>query len=454
MGPDVPLPAVLAVPTEAATPAPTLPPASPAIPTFRPAVVATSTATPTATHTVTVTPSATPEPSPTPQPTAVFSAERAMAHVMALASEIGPRVAGEEGAELAADYLAEQFESYGYEVHRQIFEYTLFDDHGSKLELLSDGASIAGRALDYSPAGKVEGQVISAGLGRPEDFPADGLQGGIALIRRGGGIRFSEKVLAAAKAGASAVIIYNDRAGPFRGDLGELMPVPVLGLDGQSGQHLVEQASRGPVSVRVTVGAEIVERVTTNVIAERPGLGARALLIGGHYDSVKDSPGGNDNATGTAVVLELARVLSTYALPEDLTLYFVAFGAEEDGLHGSRYFVDRLDAQQRQSFIAMLNYDMIGVGDALGVGGNAELADLAAQLAQEQGWTAQRLGVEIKHRSDHAPFVAAGVPALVFHAPRDLHYHTENDTPDRVQPGHLAQFGRLGLAVVQRLVAE
>ena len=453
-GPDVPLPAVLAVPTEAATPAPTLPPASPAIPTFRPAVVATSTATPTVTHTVTVTPSATPEPSPTPQPTAVFSAERAMAHVMALASEIGPRVAGEEGAELAADYLAEQFEAYGYEVHRQIFEYTFFEDHGSKVDLLPDGASIAGIAMQYSPAGEAEGRVIPAGLGRPEDMPDGGFQGGIALIRRGGGIRFRDKALAAAEAGASAVVVYNDRAGPLRVSLGEVVPVPVLGLDGQSGQHLVEQAGRGPVSVRVTVGAEIVKRVATNVIAQRPGLGARALLIGGHYDSVKDSPGGNDNATGTAVVLELARVLSTYVLPEDLTLYFVAFGAEEDGLHGSRYFVDRLDAQQRQSFIAMLNYDMIGVGDVLGVGGNTELADLAAQLAQEQGWTAQRLGVEIKHRSDHAPFVAAGVPALVFHAPRDLHYHTENDTPDRVQPGHLAQFGRLGLAVVQRLVAE
>ena len=201
-GPDVPLPTVLAVPTEAATPAPTLPPASPAIPTFRPAVVATSTATPTVTHTVTVTPSATPEPSPTPQPTAVFSAERAMAHVMALASEIGPRVAGEEGADLAADYIAEQFEAYGYEVHRQIFEYTFFDDHGSKLELLEDGASITGIPMQYSPAGEVEGRVIPAGLGRPEDMPDGGFQGGIALIRRGGGIRFRDKALAAAEAGA------------------------------------------------------------------------------------------------------------------------------------------------------------------------------------------------------------------------------------------------------------
>ena len=102
----------------------------------------------------------------------------------------------------------------------------------------------------------------------------------------------------------------------------------------------------------------------------------------------------------------------------------------------------------------MLNYDMIGVGDVLGVGGNTELADLAAQLAQQQGWTAQRLGVEIEHRSDHHSFNAAGIPALVFHAPNDTHYHKETDTPDRIQPDHLARFARLGLAVVQQLVAE
>lgn len=454
VGPDVPLPTVLAVPTEVATPASAPPSASPAIPTFRPTVVATATATATATHTVTVTPSATPEPTPTPRPTAVFSAERAMEHVMALAREIGPRVAGEEGAELAAEYIADQFDSYGYEVHRQLFEYTKFVDHGSKVELLPDGASLDGIPMEYSPAGEVEGRLIRAGIGRPEDIPDGGFEGRIALIRRGGGIRFRDKALAAAEAGAGAVMIYNDRPGPLRGSLGELVPVPVLGLDGRTGQHLVEQASRGPVSARVIVGAEIVQRVTTNVIAERPGLGARMLLIGAHYDSVKKSPGGNDNASGVAVLLELARVLSTYVLPEDLTIYFVAFGAEEDGLHGSRHFVERLDAQQRQSFVAMLNYDMLGVGDVLGVGGSTELTDLAIRLAQQQGWTAQPLGVEIEHRSDHAPFAAAGIRALVFHAPNDTHYHKETDTPDRIQAGHLARFARLGLAVIQQLVAE
>ena len=377
-----------------------------------------------------------------------------MAHVTVLATEIGPRIAGEESADQAADYIAEQFGSYGYEVQRQVVELISFKDHGSTLELLSAGGSIEGRALNYSPPGEVEGRVIPAGIGDPADLPDEGFQGGIALIRRGGEIRFRDKVLAAAEAGASAVIIYNNQSGPFRGDLEELMPVPVLGLDGESGQNLADQAARDPVQVRVSVEAEIIERATANVVAERRRQGTRALVIGAHYDTVKDSPGGNDNASGTAVVLELARVLSTYALPDDLTLYFVAFGAEETGLHGSRRFVDRLSQQQRQSLTAMLNYDMIGVGEVLAVGGSADLSGLAVQLAQEQGWTPQRLGAEIAHRSDHAPFVAADIPVLMFHAPRDPHYHTERDTPDRVQPGHLARLGRLGLVVIQRLIAD
>ena len=113
-GPDVPLPTVLAVPTEAATATALAPPSpSPAIPTFRPTrrrhVNGDGNG---HAHRYRHPVGNAIEPSPTPRPTAVFSAERAIDHVMALAREIGPRVAGEEGAELAAEYIADQFDSY------------------------------------------------------------------------------------------------------------------------------------------------------------------------------------------------------------------------------------------------------------------------------------------------------------------------------------------------------
>lgn len=443
---------IVATPTIANVQTLTLTPST--TPSVTASITASTTASATPSTTPSTTPSPTPEPSPTPRPTVAFSGQKVIAHAIALAKDIGPRIAGEASADRAAEYIASQFASYGYDVRRQTVQIVSFKDHGSFLKVLPEGRIIQGRALNYSPAGDVDGRLIPAGFGNPDDFPARGFQGGIALVRRGGGIRFRDKVMAASSHGARAVIIYNNQIGSFRGDLERLMPVPVLGIDGRSGQTLVANASSRRVEATLSVKSEIVERATANVIAQSRGQGVRSLVIGGHYDTVVDSPGGNDNATGTAVVLELARVLSTYVLPQDLTILFVAFGAEETGLHGSRRFVESLSKRQRESIVAMLNYDMIGVGDVLAVGGNDHLTRLAVEVAKEQGWTPQQLGMEIAHRSDHAPFVAARVPALMFHAPRDPHYHTERDTVDRVQRGHLVQFGDLGLAVIQRLVRQ
>ena len=100
----------------------------------------------------------------------------------------------------AAGYIAAQLAVFGYEVQRQRFQTVHFQDHGSILEVIvSTGAadswsSDQGRALLYSPPGVVKGRVIAAGSGQPEDLPATGFQGGVALFRRGGGMSFREKV--------------------------------------------------------------------------------------------------------------------------------------------------------------------------------------------------------------------------------------------------------------------
>ncbi len=85
-----------------------------------------------------------------------------------------------------------------------------------------------------------------------------------------------------------------------------------------------------------------------NIIATKPGDPAYGTLyVGAHYDTVArvtgsplGGPGANDNASGTATVLEAARVLASE--PLSLTVQFIAFGAEEDGLVGSYHFVDQL----------------------------------------------------------------------------------------------------------------
>jgi hypothetical protein len=85
------------------------------------------------------------------------------------------------------------------------------------------------------------------------------------------------------------------------------------------------------------------------------------VIIGGHYDSVSNeayiAPGADDNASGTACVLECARIMNSYAF--DKTIVFIAFGAEEQGLQGSEFYASQAAANGDDIF-AMVNVDMIG----------------------------------------------------------------------------------------------
>jgi len=97
-----------------------------------------------------------------------------------------------------------------------------------------------------------------------------------------------------------------------------------------------------------------------NVVAELPGMTTpdRIYVVGGHYDHLDgDSPGGDDNASGVAGVLEAARVLSPHHF--ESTLRFIGFNAEEDGLAGSKDYVDSHVIPNGENIVGMVNLDMI-----------------------------------------------------------------------------------------------
>src|SRR3970040_357872 len=97
----------------------------------------------------------------------------------------------------------------------------------------------------------------------------------------------------------------------------------------------------GAVSVRLEVRTRSGPRDSQNVVARPPGAQCR-VIAGGHYDSVPAGPGANDNASGTATAVEIARVLAADGEFDDAC--FVLFGSEEVGLIGSAAFVDSLTA--------------------------------------------------------------------------------------------------------------
>jgi len=386
---------------------------------------------------------------------AAFSGAAALEHVAQLAETIGSRPAGSPAATAAADYIAGRFESYGYQVERQGFAFPRYEDRVS--DLTAGDEPVEANAMLYSGGGDVAGPLVLGGFGRPQDFPRR-IDGAVALVARGDQVTFQDKVAAATAAGAAAVVIFNSAPAGFSGSLqGPLgSPVPVVAISGEAGQRLRQRAQAVPLAARVVVDAGVSDLPAENVVARMAGAapGGRTVVVGAHFDSVPEGPGANDNASGTGLVLELARALAADpGMAPGLNVVFVAFGAEELGLLGSAHYVRVLPPEAREGVRAMLNFDMVGVGDALRVGGDAALIGAADGVARERGLTLGRLPQSLGRASDHASFIAAGIPGIFFYVSEDPNYHSAGDTADHVSPQRLQQVGDLGAALLGRLAA-
>ena len=219
-----------------------------------------------------------------------------------------------------------------------------------------------------------------------------------------------------------------------------------------------------------------VQSVGTNVVGVIRGteINGGILLLGAHYDSISIAPddglafapGANDNATGTAALIEIARVMSRR--PHRATVIFVAFSAEEIGRKGSLAFLDGYIRPQNIQLNWMINMDIIGsnslpngaVDDRRirvfsadpNEGGARHLARMASLVA------AQFLpGTEIVVEpsvdrqgrfSDHMTFSDVGIPAVRFiEAMEDnTRQHTDRDTMDDIQPSYITRATQTVLA--------
>jgi hypothetical protein len=164
-----------------------------------------------------------------------------------------------------------------------------------------------------------------------------------------------------------------------------------------------------------------------NVVAVHPGVTTpeQFVIIGGHYDSVSNvgyvAPGADDNASGTACVLECARILSQYSF--DRTVVFIAFGAEEQGLLGSEYYAAQAAANGDQ-IMGMINVDMIGYlapGDDIDIdvvtnSFSTGLRDRAINVASTYvpGFPAVNGHIPYGSGSDHQSFWDLGYRAIMF----------------------------------------
>lgn len=376
----------------------------------------------------------------TRSPLAQQALPRANADVEALV-QMGPRVAGTPVIEQASRYLMAEFRQAGYVTSVQTFTYEKFDDQGSSLSV--NGNSLKGLALRGSAAGSSTARlVVVPSVGRSTDFAQVNVKGAIAITRRGE-IPFAEKTQNAIAAGAIGLVIVNNAADDFMGTLTQQSAIPVLGISGERGKSLLEQAQPEQANVTLTVNAGQRRVTGRNVVAHLEGVSQPQMLVGGHYDSVPGSPGANDNASGTAVVLAIARNLAR--TPQARNVWFVAFDGEEDGLHGSKAFVEQAAPGFLTSLKGMLNFDMVGLNAQLRVSGSSALTKLAQATASDAVTFGSSSG-----GSDHASFAAKGVPVLFFHRGVEPNYHKPTDT--KVDPKLLDETTEAALKVIEEVL--
>ena len=193
--------------------------------------------------------------------------------------------------------------------------------------------------------------------------------------------------------------------------------------------------------------------VVAYVEGSDPRLRKECVVVGGHFDHCGRHmgllfPGADDNASGSATVLEVARAYAALGHKPKRSVAFVLFGGEELGLQGSTYFVDHVPAPF-DKVDAMFNFDMTGEGDGLWGAVSAEPAAFKAALeeADKTVKIVRGLGVirDVGVRgSDFAPFFLKGITAasLGSNGPH-LAYHQTGDTIYRINPDIMADAAKV-----------
>jgi len=384
--------------------------------------------------------SASPSPgaSGTAAPPSNADPDRVLAHLKVLAGEIGTRAAGTDGERRAAVYIASTLRDAGYAVTVEPFTFDL------RYDLSAVGipnASLKALALTGSPEAEARGIAVQAGTGRPEDFSLREVRGKVVVVDRGG-IPFGQKAANAQGAGAVALIVVNNEGGAFRGTLGDVkVSIPVVSVEHAERARLADLAQAGS-TLTVTAAAGSKQTPSQNVVG-RTGDKCEAYL-GAHYDSVPEGPGANDNASGTAMILELARANRRPGL------CVIAFGAEEYGLWGSQSFVKQ---HPTTGVRFLLNFDMVGKITGAQIVGDPALQEKVLGLLKQAGKTGFRAGQFPPFASsDHASFVSAGVPAVTFHSGDDPLIHDPRDTTANVDRASIETMLMAGDIAVDGLI--
>ncbi len=410
---------------------------------------------------------------------------------------------GSPELEAAGDWLVDRFKTIGLTAapkFKQPFEVTVGVAASEHTTVVLNNKPLA-RAL-FEPAsgsasGNASGRLVFAEFGLESDYDGLVVKDKIVLVRRFAPARLSAenkrrfsdirfKAFTAKQRGAKALVVVDapptsdttPAESPFprlradgHGDAG----IPIVLIKRASGLPLIAKLKRAQrVSGSLSVELEREKTTAFNVVGklaatERPSPGV--IIVGAHYDHLgmggqaslapdENAPhlGADDNASGVAALLEVAKLLAAQK-KRARDVVFVAFSAEERGVLGSSHFVRNPPlGLDMKNVVAMLNMDMVGRmrNNGVSVLGGATATEWPAIVGR--ACTASRIDCTTTGggygRSDQTAFYGANIPVLHFFTGAHADYHKPSDTVDRVNFAGVAQIAQTVAGVTAELLAR
>lgn len=414
---------------------------------------------------------------------------------------------GSKGLNDTANYIRRAYNAIGLTVDRQTYPFV------SGIKRTNASCTLAGKKLVFGKDVEVLGSsgdgslknapILFAGFGLAttewNDFKDIDPKGSVVAILRQlpnldalKGVARSDLELHArirriANMGAVAIIILEEKQmpEPLRRLEGPLtQPVPVLSLpanrlDGPWGaaRQLFESVAEEPntkfvpgitmdLNVRMRQISTKLPNVAAVLFGSDPDLSKEYIVVGAHMDHIglgeRNSrggvgqlhPGADDNASGTAMLMQLARQLKTD--PPKRSVVFVHFSGEEDGLLGSAHWIQH-PTVPFPSIKFMVNFDMVGRMDSAnptlhvgGLGATKAILEQIHSLAPKDIAIGGDLGFAMGG-SDHMSFAAARIPSFFFFTGTHTDYHTPRDTADRLNIPGMGRIAEYAVNVIQDL---
>jgi aminopeptidase YwaD len=376
-------------------------------------------------------------------------------------------------------------------------------------------AQIVPFAKDTSRSGPAVARLVFVGHGIPRGAPWTGdyeglekkIEGNIVVALHGGpddphvtsaALRPQSKLIAARDHGAAGFVLWDPDVPtpvPNHGTVNDLeLPAVAVGAEGSSalleaflGRRAAQAAADGGFGVavsklrpgrttqkRATLQSDVepVTLPTANVAgrirgnAETP----KTVVVGAHMDHLGMGTahslapgeaavhnGADDNASGVAVMLEVCDAIAKVPETERMhDVVCIAFGAEEMGLLGSKYYVEILPPPQLEAIVAMLNFDMVGRlrEEGLVVAGAGTSSIWPELIEATRGALTVRKTDDGHGPSDHGSFYEQKIPVLHFFTGPHEDYHKPSDDIDKINFEGAASVGTMAYAIVRRVLAE